>query len=100
MIIRPLSKYKMDPVTSHHEFEDSRRMKMICLAICFLQLVCSKHFLIETEDTNEVSRETKDYWRLKLHGGGYNGLRKEYGKDYNGEVNEQQKSTKKIQNKI
>ena len=42
-------------------------MKMIYLAICFLQLVCSKHFLIETEDTiedtiedtNEASIETK-----------------------------------------
>merc|ERR1719153_2120798 len=74
-------------------------MKMIYLAICFLQLVCSKHFLIETEDTNEDYRETKD-WGLNIQGGGYNGLRLEHGFDYNEEVNEQQKSTKKIQNEI
>merc|ERR1719370_2414554 len=68
---------------------------MIYLTICFLQLVCSKHFLIETEDY----RETKD-WGLNIQGGGYNGLRLEHGIDYNEEVNEQQKSTKKIQNEI
>merc|ERR1719153_820040 len=70
---------------------------MIYLAICFLQLVCSKHFLIETEDTNEDYRKTRG---LKYHGGGYHGLRLEHGIDYNEEVNEQQKSTKKIQNEI
>ena len=37
-------------------------MKIFCLAIYFLQLVCSKHFLVETEDgdTKEAHRETKD----------------------------------------
>merc|ERR1719369_2103133 len=74
---------------------------MIYLTICFLQLVCSKHFLIQTEDTNEDSRETKDFGlRLNYHGGGYNNLRLEHGFDYNEEVNEQQKSTKKIKNEI
>ena len=33
---------------------------MIYLNIFFLQLVCSKHFLIETGDTNKAHRETKD----------------------------------------
>merc|ERR1712055_102386 len=81
--------------------EDSRRMKMIYLAISFLQLVCSKHFLTETEDTNEDSRETKE-WGLNYHVTGYNGLRQGLGLDYNEELNEheQQKSTKKIQNEI
>ena len=37
-------------------------MKIFCLAIYFLQLVCSKHFLVETGDgdTKEVHIETKD----------------------------------------
>ena len=51
---------------------------MIYLAICFLQLVCSKHSLTETEDTNEDSRETKE-WGLNYHGTGYNGLRQGIG---------------------
>ena len=38
-------------------------MKIFCLATFFLQLVCSKHFLVETGDgdTKEAHRETKDY---------------------------------------
>merc|ERR1719184_127082 len=78
---------------------------MIYLAICFLQPVCSKHFLIQTEDTNEDSRETKDLG-LNYDRGGSNdqwrweGLDIEHGWDYNEEVNEQQKSTEKIQNEI
>ena len=35
-------------------------MKMILVTIFFLQLVCSKHFLIETGDTNEAHRGTKE----------------------------------------
>ena len=47
----------------------TRRMKIFCLAIYFLQLVCSKHFLVETgdEDTKETHRETKDM-ALNYHG--------------------------------
>ena len=33
---------------------------MIYLSIFFLQLVCSKHFLVETWDTNKPHRETKN----------------------------------------
>merc|ERR1719184_225747 len=78
---------------------------MIYLAICFLQLVCSKHFLIQTEDTNEDSRETNDLG-LNYDRGGSNDQWRwrdrdiEHGWDYNEEVNEQQKSTEKIQNEI
>ena len=35
-------------------------MKKIYLTIFFLQLVCSKHFLIDTGDTNKAHRRTKD----------------------------------------
>merc|ERR1719153_544218 len=54
-------------------------MKMIYIALCFLQLVCSNHFLVETEteDDHEEPRMSEDY-----HGSGFECM--EAGIDYAG----------------
>ena len=58
---------------------------MIYLTIFFLQLVCSKHFLIETGILNKPHRETKDRG-LNYHEKYDQGIKKEKMQNFAGTI--------------